>query len=50
MIQNLDRKNYLINIPTINKSQYYFYVNTTNIYDNTLYFEIFKDSLDGAKM
>ena len=49
-IQNLDRKNYLINIPTINKSQYYFYVNTTNIYDNTLYFEIFKCSLDDSTL
>jgi len=45
-IQYLDRKNYLINIPTVKESLYYFYVNTTNIYDNTLYFDTLQDSLD----
>ena len=49
-IQNLDRKNSLINIPTVNESQYYFYVNTTNIYDNTLYFNISEDSLNNSNL
>ena len=48
-IQKLDRKNYRINITTIKESQYYFYVNTTNI-DNTLYFDFPRDSLNDTSL
>ena len=49
-IKTSDRKNYLINIPTVKESQYYFYVNTTNIYDNTLYFDFLRDSLNDTNL
>jgi len=50
IFKNFDRKNSLINIPTVNEAQYYFFVNTTNIYDNTQYFNISKDSLNHSNL
>ena len=49
-IVKLDRKNYLFNISMTTNSEYYFLVNTTNIYDNSLYFDVPQDSLSDLRL